>query len=100
MQKKVIKKTIEEQIQATQERLQKLHKNKQHKINRTLLISFSFLTSESEILNLLNKNSLDKEFQERLKKYLFNFEEFKSISRVAKSEESFKEDLKDSIGEI
>lgn len=93
MQKKVIKKTIEEQIQATQERLQKLHKNKQHKINRTLLISFSFLTSESDILNLLNKNSLDKEFQEKLKNYLLNFEEFKPISRVAKSDKSLEENL-------
>lgn len=96
MQKKIIKKTIEEQIQATVERLQKLQKNKQQKINRTILISFSFLNLETEILKLLNKNSLDKDFQEKLKNYLLNFEEFKSISRVAKSEKN----LEENIGEI
>lgn len=93
MQKKIIKKTIEEQIQATVERLQKLQKNKQQKINRTVLTSFSFLNLETEILKLLNKNSLDKDFQEKLKNYLLNFEEFKSISRVAKSEENVEENL-------
>lgn len=96
MQKKIIKKTIEVQIQATVERLQKLQKNKQQKINRTILISFSFLNLETEILKLLNKNSLDKDFQEKLKNYLLNFEEFKSISRIAKSEKSIEEN----IGEI
>ena len=96
MQKKIIKRTIEEQIQATVERLQKLQKNKQQKINRTVLTSFSFLNLETEILKLLNKNSLDKDFQEKLKNYLLNFEEFKSISRVAKSEKNHEEN----IGEI
>lgn len=85
-EKKIIKKTIEEQIQATQERLQKLQKNKQQKINRTILTSFSFLNLETEILKLLNKNSLSKEFQEELKNHLLEFEKFKSISRVAKLE--------------
>lgn len=96
MQKQVIKKTIEEQIQATQERLQRLQKSKHQKINRTILTSFSFLTTEIEILKLLNKNALDKEFQERLKNHLLELKEFKSISRVAKLES----ELDDNLGEI